>query len=217
LGLPALPLRDLFLADNNIADAGASALAAFLAPNRSLRRLVLANGGYRRHARGRRMSHVGVAALCQALSRNTALRHLDLDHNNLSGTGLLRVAKMLASNTGLASISLAYTEVALEDICAFCQSLKLHNFSLQHCVVSGSNLNWEHGVWTELLRVLARNRPSWTQAAMTVLMCAARLQVPRLPYEIWRIVFYDYVLPALPLPTNERQFLQLANPFAARY
>ena len=92
-----LPLKNLYLSNNNISDDGATALARALHHNSTLNTLDLSNNN---------ISDVGATALAQALHHNSTLKKLSLSNNNISDVGATALAQALHHNSTLEKLTL---------------------------------------------------------------------------------------------------------------
>ena len=103
IGLYHNRISDLRLAQNNISDAGATALAQALHHNSTLKELNLSYNN---------ISDVGATALAQALHHNSTLKELNLSHNNISDVGPTALAQALHHNSTLEKLYL-YDDVGI--------------------------------------------------------------------------------------------------------
>jgi len=143
-------LEHVDLTGNGITAVGAAHLAGALRLNRTCESLVL------------NFNSIGVAgeeglsSLCRALSTNTALKHLDLRHNSISGGIAVQcIGDMLKSNTTLTHLELSWNPLQP----AGGQILLDHvnkNTTLFDCQLSGCKISDE--TMKSIAKHLFRNR-----------------------------------------------------------
>lgn len=116
-------LTTLVLADNDIGNEGAEALANVLAlGDSSIRVLDLEGCG---------VGHDGVVALSNALAQDTSLSELTLSNNLVCDEGAAALADMLTQNSSLETLLLGNSEVGLRGALSLAQSCSKGTWSLK--------------------------------------------------------------------------------------
>ncbi|GAB5358751.1 hypothetical protein AAMO2058_000485400 [Amorphochlora amoebiformis] len=131
-------LRWLELSYNKITHAGALALAKPLRVFESKLNILC--------LRGNDLGDKGVAAICDALQTNRALKRLDIQRTGFALKGALAVSKMLAKNVGLRTLDISYNRFSFK-YCGETKAVKslmdaIHmNSTLKHLKMSYCSLN----------------------------------------------------------------------------
>ena len=105
----------LYLGDNSIGDAGATALAGALENNMVLTKMYLG---------GNTISNAGAAALAKALEKNTVLTRLGLHYNTIGDAGATALAEALEKNTVLTQLGLHWNNIGDAGNAALCLQRK---------------------------------------------------------------------------------------------
>ncbi|XP_068003440.1 NLR family CARD domain-containing protein 3 [Melanerpes formicivorus] len=127
-------IQKLSLAENQINNKGAKALARSLMVNRSLMALDL---------RSNSIGPTGAKALADALKKNQVLLSLNLQHNAIKEDGASFLAEALLSNHGLVTLHLQKNAIGAHGARKVAEALK-QNRSLKELILS-SNLVGDNG------------------------------------------------------------------------
>ncbi|XP_050835867.1 NLR family CARD domain-containing protein 3 isoform X2 [Serinus canaria] len=123
-------IQRLSLAENQISNKGAKALARSLLVNRSLMVLDL---------RSNSIGPSGAKALADALKKNQILLSLNLQHNSIKEDGAAFLAEALLSNHGLLTLHLQKNAVGAQGARKIAEALK-QNHSLRELMLSSNSV-----------------------------------------------------------------------------
>jgi Ran GTPase-activating protein (RanGAP) involved in mRNA processing and transport len=101
--------------------------------------------------------HLGLKDIFHSLTTNTALKLLELKGNNIQGTSIEYLAKLIRHNTSIRSLSLEWNTIGLMDTNSFplfCESLTI-NKSLQDLDLRNNQIS--HNGTLELCAALEKN------------------------------------------------------------
>ena len=154
-------LTYLDLSNNNIGDAGATALATALHTNISLTALSLYNNN---------IGDAGATALATALHTNTSLTTLDLRYNNIGAAGVNTLMIALQTNTILRLLRLGVSPVPVDLL----------------PLLQRNQYLWRHQSWTYVR--LTDFPVTCHTMVMSALLCGTAYPAP-IPLRIWRIIF----------------------------
>uniref|UniRef100_A0A8C3NA47 Uncharacterized protein n=1 Tax=Geospiza parvula TaxID=87175 RepID=A0A8C3NA47_GEOPR len=137
-------IQRLSLAENQISNKGAKALARSLLVNRSLMVLDL---------RSNSIGPAGAKALADALKKNQILLSLNLQHNSIKEDGAASLAEALLSNHRLLTLHLQKNAVGAQGARSVAEALK-QNRSLRELVLSSNSVGDDGSIaLAEALRV----------------------------------------------------------------
>lgn len=132
-GKQQMPIVNLNLSTNHIGDEGATALAAWLAPSKTLTHLYVYNNG---------IGDAGVKALAEAVERNASLEFLDMGENHIGMDGLRALARAVAGHATLTGLVLDHNAGGFSDAqVAVLADALAHNTSLMQMALHGSTIS----------------------------------------------------------------------------
>ncbi|KFP42030.1 Protein NLRC3, partial [Chlamydotis macqueenii] len=156
-------IQKLSLAENQISNKGAKALARSLMVNRSLTALDL---------RSNSIGPTGAKALADALKKNKVLLSLNLQHNAIKEDGASFLANALLANHGLTTLHLQKNAVGAHGARKIAEALK-QNCSLKELTLSSNSVGDSGSVaLAEALRVNHLQSNSISSAGVTALTAA---------------------------------------------
>ena len=140
-----LNITKLFLFQNAITDAGATALAEMLKENTTLQQLNIS---------GNSIGQGGATALAEMLKENTTLQQLNISGNSIGQGGATALAEMLKENTTLQQLDVSINSIGQGGATALAEMLK-ENTTLQQLDVSINSIG--QGGATALAEMLKEN------------------------------------------------------------